>query len=302
MDKQDCFPAKLLLFGEYSIINNSQALAIPFAKYTGCWQYGQREEQMSLVPLANYLEKLAHQGKLLAPLDLPRLHTELKNKLIFKSTIPQGYGVGSSGALCAALYHRFGEANTNTSQDLMRLKKVLAQIESYFHGASSGTDPLVCYLQQALLIENKSSIVPLTLPPTQAEAQYQIFLLDTKMPRETEPYVQLFLQQCQEKTYQQQIETKLIPLVHQAIQHFIQREVDSLFTSFHELSKFQLAAFAPMIPTPFQSIWKQGLDQGLYKLKLCGAGGGGFILGMTSNFERTQEVISNYELIPVSAC
>lgn len=302
MDKQDCFPAKLLLFGEYSIISDSQALAIPFAKYTGCWRYGRREEQMSLVPLADYLENLAQRGELIAPLDLPRLQTELKNKLVFRSTIPQGYGVGSSGALCAALYHRFGESNMDTSQDLMRLKKILAQIESYFHGASSGTDPLVCYLKEALLLQNKSSIIPLTLPANPVDAQYQIFLLDTKMPRETEPYVQLFLQQCQQKVYQQQIETKLIPLVHQAIQHYIQREAAQLFTSFHELSKFQLTAFAPMIPPPFQSIWKRGLDQELYKLKLCGAGGGGFILGMTSNFERTQEVISNYELIPVSSC
>ena len=31
------YPAKLLLFGEYSIINNSLALAIPYQKFYGKW-------------------------------------------------------------------------------------------------------------------------------------------------------------------------------------------------------------------------------------------------------------------------
>ena len=36
-----------------------------------------------------------------------------------------------------------------------------------------------------------------------------------------------------------------------------------------------------MIPLSFQTLWQQGLDTALFSLKLCGAGGGGFILGCT---------------------
>jgi mevalonate kinase len=35
-----------------------------------------------------------------------------------------------------------------------------------------------------------------------------------------------------------------------------------------------------MIPQSFQDLWQQGLDEGHFALKLCGAGGGGFLLGM----------------------
>jgi hypothetical protein len=33
---------------------------------------------------------------------------------------------------------------------------------------------------------------------------------------------------------------------------------------------------------------------------LCGAGGGGFFLGMTFDFKKTQEQLSDYNLIPIN--
>lgn len=301
MDKPIYFPAKLLLFGEYSIINNSQALAIPFPQYTGHWRYGQPEEQKDLAQLVAYLFELEQKGQLLAPLDLPRFQKELNNNLVFHSTIPTGYGLGSSGALCAGIYHRFKKSNATEPEDFMQLKERLAQIESYFHGASSGTDPLVCYLNTALLLRGKATVQKLSLPPSLARTNYQIFLLDTRISRETETYVKIFLQRCEDHTYQQQIEEQLKPLVNQAIQHFVAGEASSLFACFHTISHFQRSAFAPMIPSPFVEAWEMGLTGELYKLKLCGAGGGGFILGMTNNFARTQEVLSAYTLIPAYA-
>ena len=55
-----------------------------------------------------------------------------------------------------------------------------------------------------------------------------------------------------------------------------------------------------MIPTDFRAIWLDGLANNLFKLKLCGAGGGGFLLGMTFDFKKTQETISTYNLIPIN--
>ena len=52
-----------------------------------------------------------------------------------------------------------------------------------------------------------------------------------------------------------------------------------------------------MIPPDFKKIWRYGLDSNDYKLKLCGAGGGGFILGITKDFEKTKIILSGYNLI-----
>ena len=53
---------------------------------------------------------------------------------------------------------------------------------------------------------------------------------------------------------------------------------------FHHLwliSKFQWDFFPEMIPTNMRGFWLNGLDSGDYVLKLCGAGGGGYILGFS---------------------
>jgi mevalonate kinase len=62
------------------------------------------------------------------------------------------------------------------------------------------------------------------------------------------------------------------------------------------LSKFQFEHFKPMIPKLFNKMWKRGLDSGEYYLKLCGAGGGGFILGFTKNYELTKKQLKGQNL------
>ena len=52
-----------------------------------------------------------------------------------------------------------------------------------------------------------------------------------------------------------------------------------------------------MIPDFLQKKWANGLESELYCLKLCGAGGGGFLLGMTSDFEKTREVFRRMSVI-----
>jgi mevalonate kinase len=56
-----------------------------------------------------------------------------------------------------------------------------------------------------------------------------------------------------------------------------------------------------MIPRLFKKLWKKGLDTGDYYLKLCGAGGGGFILGFTQNYEATKEHLKDHKLEVVCA-
>jgi len=59
--------------------------------------------------------------------------------------------------------------------------------------------------------------------------------------------------------------------------------------------------FEHMILEPFKEVWESGLKTGNYNLKLCGAGGGGFLLGFTKNFDATKKELNerNFEIIPV---
>jgi mevalonate kinase len=53
-----------------------------------------------------------------------------------------------------------------------------------------------------------------------------------------------------------------------------------------KLSSVVLNNFKPMIPTI--SCHKNGIDTNDYYLKLCGSGGGGYILGFTEDLERAK--------------
>jgi mevalonate kinase len=63
-----------------------------------------------------------------------------------------------------------------------------------------------------------------------------------------------------------------------------------------QLSKIVLGNFKPMIPVKFHQMWQKGLDSGDYYLKLCGSGGGGYFLGFTEDYKKTQEILKNYKL------
>ena len=51
-----------------------------------------------------------------------------------------------------------------------------------------------------------------------------------------------------------------------------------------------------MIPDSFHQLWQQGIDTNDYYLKLCGSGGGGYILGFTEDYEKTKKLLQNHKL------
>ena len=51
-----------------------------------------------------------------------------------------------------------------------------------------------------------------------------------------------------------------------------------------------------MIPKLYRKLWKEGIDSNSYYLKLCGSGGGGYILGFTKDLEKAQNKLSSYQL------
>jgi mevalonate kinase len=79
--------------------------------------------------------------------------------MYFDSSIPQGYGVGSSGALVAAIYDRYAQDKITVLENLTREKLLQLKIYSLkwklFSRKSSGLDPLNSYLSIPILINSK---------------------------------------------------------------------------------------------------------------------------------------------------
>jgi mevalonate kinase len=282
------FPAKVLLLGEYTILNGSKAFALPFNDLGGKWSFERNdlESRMnSRKSLRDFIEKTKATG-----IDLERMKSDYLDGLWFDSSIPQGFGLGSSGAVIAAIFERYG----SPTRDIHTDKTYLARLEDFFHGSSSGLDPLVSFVQKPLLIHSFNEVETLDLKPNLKG----FFLLDTKKPRQTGPLVNIFQEKMKDPQFKQGCADILSKDVNLAIDALLRNDSVNLFHHLWHISKFQWEFFPEMIPTKERALWTRGLETGDYILKLCGAGGGGFILGHSLKFtmDEMREILNTHEL------
>ncbi len=314
--KKDIYYSKVMLFGEYSIILGSMGLTIPYSHFNGELRFINNDSytdlnyaknsNLQLRELLEYISILKKSNQLVIDFDTDRLSADLQKGLYFESSIPEGYGLGSSGALVAALYNEYAsdkiEARAGIGDsELFLLKKAFAQIESFYHGTSSGIDPLICYLRHPIVLENAQHIASVGIPRRDILNEDAIFLVDAETTGKTGPLVKLFMKKTKHKAFKEKIDTELIPLTNQCIKALLNGQLNDMFQSLEALSAFQLEYFREMIPETMQHYWKEGLKQQLYTLKLCGSGGGGFFLGFTRNYSATKAFFARQgkTIIPV---
>ncbi|MCH3885955.1 mevalonate kinase family protein [Tenacibaculum aquimarinum] len=301
--KGPLFYAKILLFGEYGIIKDSKGLAIPFNSYKGALKSVQNlsgEAKKSNESLAKYFTYLAGLDTDLVSFNLSDLKKDIDNGMYFDSSIPQGYGVGSSGALVASIYDKYAADKITVLENLTRdkllvLKQVFSLMESFFHGKSSGLDPLNSYLSLPILINSKENIEAAGIP-SQKEGKGAVFLLDSEQVGETEPMVSIFMNKMKNEGFRKMINEEFATYTDACIEDFLKGNVKSLFGNVKSLSKIVLKNFKPMIPTAFHKVWEKGITTNDYYLKLCGSGGGGYILGFTEDYEKAQKSLQDYKL------
>ena len=315
-DKKDIYYSKVMLFGEYSIILGSMGLTIPYSHFNGQLRFINndsytnlnfaKKSNQQLSELFDYIHKLKGNNELLADIDTERFQHDLKNGLYFESSIPEGYGLGSSGALVASVYNEYASNKTESrlgisDQELIELKKQFAQIESFYHGTSSGIDPLICYLKHPIVLENANHISSVGIPRKDVLNEDAIFLLDAETTGKTAPLVKRFMDKIKDPTFKQSIDNELIPLTNKCITSLLKGQLRDVFGMLKQLSSFQLQHFKEMIPENIQLFWQEGLKNQLYTMKLCGSGGGGFFLGFTRNYPDTKEFFARHgkEIIPV---
>lgn len=303
MIKESLFYSKILLFGEYGIIQDAMGLSIPYNFYKGKFHLPEDKYSESNEHLRTYFTYLSYldvSGQANAKLDLNRFKRDIKDGLAFDSSIPQGFGVGSSGALVAAIYNEYAidkiDAENINKTELADLKQIFGQMESHFHGKSSGLDPLICYLNLPVIIKSKEDLDTVGLPEEKDNSQGAIFLLNTNEPGETQPMVQIFMEKMKEQGFRKMVKTELKKYNDDCISSFLKGDFVPLFKNLKKLSAILLQNFSPMIPDQFQTVWKKGIESGDYYLKLCGSGGGGYILGFTRDYEKAKLQLKDYQL------
>jgi mevalonate kinase len=285
------FSAKILLFGEHVLLKGAQALAVPVPAFYGEW----RVCDMPSPPAEwKQLKAVANQLAPTLPLDFQRLRADISVGVYFWSNIPQGYGLGSSGALCAAIYSRYVQGAPET--DLLVLKGILGKMESCFHGKSSGIDPLTSYLDQPLLIASTEAIH--LLPEWHIPDGVTVFLADTQQARQTGGLVSWFLEQYEQPAFSSLFEEKILPAYQAMLQAWLAGDSQPFMLHLQTVSQWQLQHLQPMLPAQPELLqwWAEGIAQGETVLKICGAGGGGFVLGFTTAPEKALQLAQNAKM------
>ena len=203
--KGPLFYSKILLFGEYGIIKDSKGLSIPYNFFKGALKMDDnpseaaQKSNRSLREFIGYLEMVHKNSPDLVSFDFDSLKEDVASGMYFDSSIPQGYGVGSSGALVAAIYDKYATDKITvlenlTREKLLKLKAIFGKMESFFHGKSSGLDPLNSYLSLPILINSQDNIESTSIPAQNLDGKGAVFLLDSGSTGETAPMVQIFME------------------------------------------------------------------------------------------------------------
>lgn len=305
--KGPLFYSKILLFGEYGIIRDSKGLSIPYNFYNGALKKHQNPEGIvaksneSLRRFASYLEDLQNEQEAVVNFDIETLKADIESGLYFDSSIPQGYGVGSSGALVAAIYDQYANDKITvlenlTREKLLQLKNIFGKMESFFHGKSSGLDPLNSYLSIPILINSADNIEATGIPTQSFDGKGAVFLIDSGIVGETAPMVTIFMENLKDHGFRNMLKNQFIKYTDACVEDFLGGNIKSLFSNTKKLSKVVLNNFKPMIPEAFHEIWQKGIETNDYYLKLCGSGGGGYILGFTQDLEKAKASLKDYKL------
>jgi mevalonate kinase len=285
--------SKVILFGEYSMIFDSTALMVPLKQFSAQWRFashllaqGAAASNASLQRFSEYLSTLDIKDLF----DLQRFNHELYYNLFLDSNVPSGYGLGSSGTLVAAVYDAYAKQKTD---DCLKLKEIFGKMESYFHGSSSGIDPLQCYLGNPFKITPKGVQI---LSDDFLNKDIHICLIDTKIKSNTKPLVNHFKKQRNDADFLKRFQKDYVPQVKSCIETMISGDNELFFKSLKQLTKGQMEFLRPMITDNTLDLFTADYDFN-FGVKISGSGGGGYVLGFTDDMDKISDLLKDFEVI-----
>lgn len=286
------FNSKLLLFGEYGLMYNAMALSVPFPRFSGFLDFdmdsSHSESSADIQKFYSHLKSENLFQQLHFQFNLDKLGSDLENGLYFNSNIPQQYGVGSSGALVAALFSKYTVSSDSEKEPSPEILKAdFALLESYFHGKSSGLDPLISYLNRPILIDSKKQICPIEFDIN--KSGLALALIDTKKNGATGPLVQHFIDLFNLPEFELAFQKQFLPANNGCIESLLSGDKQNFFAHLEQLVKFEAYHFHRMVPANFHRVISFAHCEKVY-IKLLGSGGGGFLLA----FAETRDVLDRW--------
>ncbi|NOT36473.1 MAG: hypothetical protein HOP11_03760 [Saprospiraceae bacterium] len=267
---EKAYSSKILLIGEYGILLGGRAFSMPYPHYCARWKYGSSFNS----GLEPFLAFIKNNNQLNSIINCNSFDSELKNNLYLKSNIPHGYGLGSSGSVVAAVYDRYTiqpEKNPDTLQGIFSI------MESFFHGKSSGLDPLISYLNKPLIFSKEGTLISEMEFKLRNEL-FSITLVDSGFRRNTENCINTFNSLLQNTQFKDGFEKELMSYNSFALEALLSNNHNHFIEAWKLISKSSLLYLSSFIPVSIREDWEKGLDSGKYFYKLCGAGGGGYFL------------------------
>lgn len=110
--------------------------------------------------------------------------------------------------------------------------------------------------------------------------------------------IQWFQAQAQKPDFFNLLKNRYLPDLEKTIGHWLAGELDLFLSKVAEISEFQFEHFSPLIPESVREIWARALARHKnVHFKLCGAGGGGFVLGFAATKEEVRFLAGLHPLI-----
>lgn len=284
--------AKVILFGEYAVLQGGWAFAIPLSTFSGKLSFEHSNDKNAFesnTQLSTYCKWLKEQSILHPYISILNLESDLNQGLWFDSNIPPKSGLGSSGAVVAALLKRYGNSSL-AKLSVVELRAILSHFERYFHGTSSGIDPLISYLGTAVLLKGLDNIEVLGVAEDKKNTLFNPFLIPISGKGKTQDLVHVFNENWLDTRYSLQFKNNYIPRNNALISAFIQEDKNLFWNALGLLSESQMNMLPDMLDEDFKKMMQMGISSGTFGVKICGSGGGGFALG----FAQTTELINTH--------
>ena len=146
------FYGKCILSGEHSVLRGFPALVYPVFHHHLDMTYKENQEAFKIIKEGPFAKELDF---CLSPLfdkafaSLGKSRKDLKGSLTLKSCIPVGAGLGASAVLSVAIACLMKEKGW-----LENVVSFAKELESLFHGVSSGMDVCAVFKQKSFLYQD----------------------------------------------------------------------------------------------------------------------------------------------------
>ena len=114
------------------------------------------------------------------------------------------------------------------------------------------------------------------------------------MSSNTRILVNKFLESIKNNEFEQLFQNEFVEFTNSCVDDFLNSNFNSLEKNIKKLSEFTYYNLKNMIPNHIESTWKEGLKSNDYFLKLCGSGGGGYIIGFSFDLLKANNQLKDY--------